>query len=413
MKLAIDPRDAEALAQPLELLRSDRKHLVAPNRIVYQPMEGNDAEADGAPSLATLARYLERANGFAGIDHVEALAVAPEGRARGRQLVLWEPTRKAFAALVKRYRGANRETPLIFQLTHSGRFAWRPVTPYPIETDARLLGDRDLARIQRRVVDATRFAYECGADGVDFKHCHGYLFGALLGPANRRRTGWSWGGETLAERGRFCLETLERCFDVAPPERFLYEVRLSAFEGIPGGFGSRDAKSAEEDESLAELRALARMLEKAGVRLINQSAGVPELTPLLVRQTDDHPLGFFDHQRYAAALKEAVDVPVVGSGYSYLKTGKNKLPGERETKHVIALGGGAIRDGRADLVGFGRQSLSEPYFARKLLAGKLETIRWDTSCNRCAISLRSGIHAGCVTFDPYYRDLYDEMTARG
>jgi len=407
MKLVIDSLDVDALAEPLDLLRTDRKTLVAPNRIVYQPMEGNDADADGGPSSVTLARYLERANGFAGVDHVEALAVAPEGKGRGRQLVLWEATRKGFAALVKRYRGANRSTPLIFQLTHSGRSAARPVTPYPIDKpEARLLTDRDMARVQGRLVDATRFAYECGADGVDFKHCHGYLFGAMLGPANRRRPGWSWGGETLEERTRFCVETLARMRDVAPPDRFLYEVRLSAFEGIPGGFGSRDATSAEEDDSHAELRAFARILERSGVRLINQSAGVPELTPLLVRQTDDAPMGFFDHQRYAAILKETVEVPVVGSGYSYLKTGKNKLPGERAAKHVLSLGGGAVRDGRVDLIGFGRQSLSEPYFARKLLAGDLETIRWDTSCNRCAISLRSGIHTGCVTFDPYYRDLF-------
>jgi 2,4-dienoyl-CoA reductase-like NADH-dependent reductase (Old Yellow Enzyme family) len=234
----------------------------------------------------------------------------------------------------------------------------------------------------------------------------------VLGPANRRRRNWSWGGETIEERARFCVETLDRCRDVAPPDRFLYEVRLSAYEGIRGGFGSRDATSVEEDPEQTELRALARILERAGVRLINQSAGVPELTPLLVRQTDDHPLGFFDHQRYAAALREAVRVPVVGSGYSYLKTGKNRLPGERAEKHVLALGGGAIRAGRVDLVGFGRQSLAEPYFARKLLSGKLETIRWDTSCNRCAISLRSGIHTGCVTFDPYYRRLYDGVESR-
>ena len=51
----------------------------------------------------------------------------------------------------------------------AGRSAARPVSPYPIDKPGtRLLTDRDMARIQRRVVDAARFAYECGADGVDF-----------------------------------------------------------------------------------------------------------------------------------------------------------------------------------------------------------------------------------------------------
>ena len=48
--------------------------------------------------------------------------------------------------------------------------------------------------------------------------------------------------------------------------------------------------------------------------LINQSAGVPEITPLLVRQTNENPLAFFDHQRYAEAIKRAVGVPGGGLG---------------------------------------------------------------------------------------------------
>ena len=192
-----------------------------------------------------------------------------------------------------------------------------------------------------------------------------------------------------------------------PADRFLYTVRLSAYEGIPGGFGRPDAESAEEDTDAADLTAFCRIVERAGVGLINQSSGVPEITPLLVRQTNENPGGFFDHQRRAAAIKAAVAVPVVGSGYSYLKAGNNKLPGERAEKHLVALGGRAVREGRVDLVGVGRQCLSEPYFARKLLAGEFDRLRWDTSCNRCAISLRSGIHAGCVTYDPYYADLFE------
>jgi 2,4-dienoyl-CoA reductase-like NADH-dependent reductase (Old Yellow Enzyme family) len=402
-----DPADLAALAEPLTLLEGGARTLVAPNRIVYQPMEGNDALPDGSPSPVTHARYRARAGGGAGIDHVEAVGISREGNARGDQLVLDESTRDGFARLVADYRSVNDTSPLLVQLTHSGRFAEDPVTPYPIEgADARLLTDDDMAQVQDDLVRATRLAFECGADGIDFKHCHGYLFGAMLGPANRARPGWSFGGETIEERARFCTDSLARVAAEVPTDRFLLTVRLSAFEGIPGGFGSRDATSAEEDETFAELTAFARILERAGVRLVNQSSGVPEITPLLVRQTNDNPLAFFEHQRRAAAIRRAVDVPVVGSGYSYLKAGNNKLPGKRVEKHIVALGGRAIRDGRVDLIGIGRQSLSEPLFAKKLLAGDFAGIRWDTSCNRCAVSLRSGIHAGCVTYDRYYTDLF-------
>ena len=40
-----DPMDLQALAAPVTLLDTGARKLVAPNRIVYQPMEGNDAEA--------------------------------------------------------------------------------------------------------------------------------------------------------------------------------------------------------------------------------------------------------------------------------------------------------------------------------------------------------------------------------
>ena len=410
-RIVFDAADIETLAEPLELLRTGQRTLVAPNRIAYQPMEGNDAAPDGSPSPVTMARYLERAAGFAGIDFVEALAVSPEAKARGDQLILHEATRRGFEWLVKKYRNINPRTPLVFQLTHSGRFAAEPVTPYPLaDQAARLLTDADLARVQDDLVNATRLVLECGADGIDFKHCHGYLFGAMLGPANRARPDWSWGGETLEERARFFCETLARMMDVVPADRFLYTLRLSAFEGIPGGFGSRNATSDEEDEAYTELRAFVKLAEAAGLHLLNQSSGVPELTPLLVRQTNENPLGFFDHQRRAKVIKECVSIPVVGSGYSYPKGGNNKLPGkDRASKSLVRLGARAVRDGSVDLIGIGRQSLSDPAFARKLLSGEADRIRWDTSCNQCAVSLRSGIPAGCVTYDRFYTELFRSL----
>jgi len=415
VKLDYDSADLAMLAEPLVLMQTEHRTLTAPNRIAYQPMEGNDADPVGAPGPLTLARYRERARGGAGIDFVEALAVSPEARARGDQLILNATTRRAFERLVEEYRSVNPTTPLLFQLTHSGRFASDPVTPYPLtDQEARLLTDADLDRIQGDLVTANRIAFECGADGIDFKHCHGYLFGALLGKANRARANWRFGGEALEERARFFVETLERMMEAVPRDRFLYTVRLSAFEGIPGGFGSRDAESAEEDESCAELKSFVRLAVKAGVQLLNQSSGVPDRTPLLVRQTNENPLGFFDHQRRAAVIKQAVDVPVVGSGYSYLKAGNNKLPEpDRARKNIVYLGAKALREGVSDLIGIGRQSLSDPGFARKLLSGRTDRIRWDTSCNQCAVSLRSGIPAGCVTYDRYYTARFKELKQRG
>jgi hypothetical protein len=37
------------------------------------------------------------------------------------------------------------------------------------------------------------------------------------------------------------------------------------------------------------------------------------------------------------------------------------------------------------------EALSDPRFAKKLLTGDAGKINWDTSCNRCAIAMRSRI----------------------
>jgi 2,4-dienoyl-CoA reductase-like NADH-dependent reductase (Old Yellow Enzyme family) len=393
-----DAADLAAIAAPLALSAT----WTAPNRIVYQPMEGNDSEADGAPSELTFAKYRARAEGRAGIDFFEAIAVSESARARPHQLMLTPRTADGFKRLVEAYRKINPDTPILFQLTHSGRFGAARVTPYALPgVEARLLDDGDAARMIDELVAATKLTLDCGADGIDFKHCHGYLYGALLGPANLVRPGWTYGGETLLARTRFLREAFAYMQAEVPAESFIYSVRLSAFEGIPGGFGSRDAASDEEDPDCSELRALVRLLEALDVALLNQSSGVPEITPQLVRQTNDDPSGFAHHQERAAVIKREVAVPVVGSGYSYARSGRNRLPGDdpRE-KNIVTLGGRAIREDRVDMIGIGRQSLSDPRFAAKLLGGDVESIQWDTSCNRCAIAMRSGIPAACATYDP-------------
>ena len=145
------------------------------------------------------------------------------------------------------------------------------------------------------------------------------------------------------------------------------------------------------------------------MHVINQSAGVPDLTPELVRQTNDEPDGFFGHQRLATAIRGAVGVPVIGSGYSYLKAGRNRLPGDPPEKNIVTVGGRAIREGTVDMIGVGRQSLADPEFARKLLEERFDEILWDNSCNRCAIALRSGIPAGCATHDPAAKKRFREL----
>ena len=115
--------DISCLATPLPLGRK-----AAPNRIVYQAMEGCDGTRDGEPGELTLRRYLRFARGGAGVIWVEATACMQEGRANPHQLSLNEKTLPAFARLCDQIRTeCQRENGfapiLILQATHSGRYA--------------------------------------------------------------------------------------------------------------------------------------------------------------------------------------------------------------------------------------------------------------------------------------------------
>lgn len=397
--------DVETLGRPLEI-NAGRRGFVAPNRIVYQPMEGNDAEPDGSPGELAFRRYSERASGRPGIEIVEALAVTPGGRARENQLLINDATALALEKLVKEYRLASPETIILFQLTHSGVYSREPLAPHPVEgRDARLLTDREAVTISDAYVKAVRLARECGADGIDFKHCHGYLCGSLLRPANVKRPGWSYGGETIEERSRFFIETMDAMKTIAPAEEFLYSLRISAYEGLRGGFGSLHAKTDEPDPELKELKAFCSMAREAGVALFNQSAGVPEATPGLVRQTSDNLADFARHERCARAIRDAADAPVIGSGYSCLGRGVEIDGRER---NFIATAAENIRAGNTDFAGVGRQTFADPGFALKILSGDIERIKWCVLCNRCAISLRSGVPAGCAVHDEFYKRAYRE-----
>jgi 2,4-dienoyl-CoA reductase-like NADH-dependent reductase (Old Yellow Enzyme family) len=56
-------------------------------------------------------------------------------------------------------------------------------------------------------VTAAKIAHDCGADGIDFKNCHGYLDSQILRPYNDRK--WKYGGP-WENRTRFTYTVYER-----------------------------------------------------------------------------------------------------------------------------------------------------------------------------------------------------------
>ena len=392
---------AEMLSSPIRI-----GNKVAPNRIVNQPMECNDGDASGNPTELTFQRYQSLAEGQAGIIFVESLTISYESRARKNQVKISEDTAKGLESLVKEMRGMNNESLIHFQINHSGRLSQaafsKVVSVYPTgDPGNHVLTEEEIDDIGSGFAEAAVIARQVGADGIDYKQCHGYLCGEIIRPANTRRDRY---GGTFENRTRFFRETAQKIKEAVRDESFLIGVRYSIYEGIPGGFGTPGPQ--EVIEELSEPIAFAKIIEEIGMDYVNVSAGIPPVTPEIVRPSKNYPEGVYRHFGWTKAVKNAVKIPVIGSGYTYLRDGKNDLKEpDPSRKSFIYWAEKNLNDGHVDLVGIGRQSYADPLFARKILSGEVHSIHFCKACGGCSVLLRSQKQVGCTVYDEYYRDV--------
>jgi len=394
----------EMLSSPIKIGKK-----IAPNRIVNQPMECNDGDSKGNPTDLTLKRYRNLAEGGAGIIIVESLTITYESRARKNQLKISEENAEGLEKLVKEMKGINRESLILFQINHSGRhsnsFFSKVVSLYPTEDrTVHLLTEEEIEGIGEKFVKAAIISKQVGADGIDFKHCHGYLCGEMLRPANIR--GDHFGG-SFKNRTRFFRKTTEKIKRAVGEDDFIIGVRFSIYEGIPGGFGTSGPQ--EVMENITEPLRFAKMVEEMEMDYINVSAGIPAITPEIVRPTKNCPEGVYRHFGWAKAVKKLVKIPVIGSGYTYLRDGKNDLKEpDPSKKSFLYWAEKNLNDGNVDMVGIGRQSFADPLFAKKILAGNMDQINFCTACGGCSILLRTQKEVGCAVYNKYYKKILRE-----
>ena len=378
----------------------------APNRIVNQPMECNDGDATGNPTDFTFKRYRRLAEGRAGIIVVESLTISYESRARKNQLKISEETAPAFERLVREMKEINDKSLILFQMNHSGRVSGadfsKVVSICPTaDPKIHVLSEEEIEGISEKFVKAAIIAKQVGADGIDFKNCHGYFCGEMLRPANIR--GDRFGG-TFENRTKFFKETTGKIKDAVGRNSFIIGARYSVYEGIPGGFGTSGPQ--EVIEGLYEPLTLARMMEELGMDYINVSAGIPAITPEIVRPTKNYPEGVYRHFGWAEMVKTLVKIPVIGSGYSYLRDGKNDLKEPDPSKKSFTYWAEKkLGDGNVDMIGIGRQSLADPLFAKKILSGEIDQVHFCTACGGCSILLRSQKGVGCSVYDDHYKEV--------
>jgi NADPH2 dehydrogenase len=431
--------------------------LRAGNSLCIQPMEGCDGTVDGRPDELTFRRYQRFGSGGAKLIWGEATAVAEEARANSRQLLINEQTAPDLERLLRECRQAHRaafgsDDDLVvgLQLTHSGRYSYRrpllafhdPIldpctfvdkkTGQTVAADYPLLGDDDLRRLVDRYVAAARLAYQVGFQFVDIKQCHRYLLSELL--AAKTRPG-PYGG-SLENRTRLARDIIVAIRAEVP--QLLVATRLNVYDGIPyrkgplDGDGEpcpweapvRSAWGACEDNPLnpdltEPLWWIGEMM-RLGVALVNISMGNPYATPHVIRpfeypppdgyETPEHPLiGVDRHFRLTAALQQKFpDLPLVGSGYSYLQ------------EFLFHAGAANVRDSHTTFVGVGRAALPQPDFGRQLMSdGRLDRKRICRTFSYCTALMRAKHNdlgqfaTGCPPFDKQvYGPIWEQAKKR-
>jgi 2,4-dienoyl-CoA reductase-like NADH-dependent reductase (Old Yellow Enzyme family) len=426
------------------------------NSLCVQPMEGCDGTTEGAPDELTFRRYRRFGAGGSKLIWGEAAAVVPEGRANSRQLLVGDHTAAGLERVLRECRqahceafGSGDDLLVGLQLTHSGRYS-HPRALLAVHDpvlDPRTIGDKAsgrrvdatypiltddyLERLPDAYVSAARLAHRIGFQFVDIKQCHRYLLNELL--ASKGRAG-RFGG-SFENRTRLARTIFERIRDEVPG--LMLASRLNVFDGLPyrrragddvgepcpwqppvrSAWGTNDTDPSQPD--LTEPVAWIREMIDLGVQLLNVSMGNPYSSPHLLRpfeypppdgyETPEHPLAGVDrHFRLAAQVQQAFpQLPIVGSGYSYLQ------------EFLGNAGAANLRDGRITFVGVGRALLPMPDLARQLHdTGRVDRKRVCRTFSYCTALMRSKHNelgqfaTGCPPFDKeVYGPIWDAAKA--
>jgi len=349
----------------------------------------------------------------------EAVAIDRDARANTRQLLIAEHTLASLeqlVALARKEHGPASDFLVGIQLTHSGRWSYpTPVVMFhdpALRSNGRIITDDELDRLQDQYVHAARRARDIGADFVDIKQCHRYLLSEML--AAKTRPG-KYGG-SLENRTRFVRELLARLASEVPD--LIRGSRMNFFDGVPyaknsvTGIGEPVPGATENYLDVDDAVQALVMFRDAGLQLVNVTAGCPYFNPHIGRPADKEPpdgygapenqlAGVARHFRLAEAARRACpDIPVVGTGYSYLR------------QYAVEAGEANLRDDRVSVVGIGRGAIAYPDFARDVQMDKRKvciTVSYCTTLMRAKGNELGQYAAGCAPRDPVYGRLLQEI----
>lgn len=336
--------------------------VTVPNRFVVPPMGNNFANTDGSMSERSAAYYEARAKGGFGLITIESTVVYKQAKGGPRKPCLFSdevvPSFKRVADACHAY-GAK----VSIQLQHAGPEGNSKLTGYPLKAASAIapsagreipeaMPTEEVYRLIECYGDAARRAQLAGIDMVEVHCAHGYLVSTFISARTNKRTD-EFGGcfENRMRLPRLIIENIRKKTGGNMP----ILCRINARDEGDGGVDVHDAA------------AIAAYLEQVcGVDAIHVTRSIHIHDEFMWAPNITH--GGFNAE-LGAEIKRAVSVPVILVGRF------------TEPQYAELL----VKQGRADLIAFGRQSIADPELPNKARNGQLEKL---TPCIACLL--------GCV-----------------
>ena len=344
------------------------------NRLISAPCERNYANTDGSITQRYIDYVEERAAGGVGLINLESIYVDPVGRGHIRQLGIHDD--KMIPGLKRMNDVAHaRGAKMAAHLYAAGREASSYITGRqpigPSNVPCKVLAGGDipkeltLAEIRAQIElfgEAARRAVEAGFDVIMVHGAHGYIVEQFFSPFSNKRTD-RYGG-SIENRMRFPLEVVAKVRSVVG-DNVPVAYRMSADEKLEGGVTVEDS-----------IR-LSIELEKAGVDLIDVSAGIYESIGWIA-QSMAFPRGCLVEDGWK--IKQHVKIPVSIVG---------RINHPELAEEILA-------SGKADFISLGRALHADPYWPIKAQEGRVDDIRICPACMSCSDQLATNLPITCA-----------------
>ncbi|NLX20789.1 MAG: FAD-dependent oxidoreductase [Phycisphaerae bacterium] len=253
--------------------------------------------------------------------------------------------------------------------------------------DARPMPVSEIKELIRHFGRVAERARRAGFDMAEINAGCNHLFGTFLSRAWNKRED-EYGYASLEDRSRFIVELIGEIKRQAGDDFGVIVLANAAEPGLENGITAEEGREFAKIFEAAGADALHSRVEMYLMRRTPADSDcthfpdmalypeVPEFAKLCEADTGRHGVGAWIP--YAAAIKEVVGIPVIGTG-----------------RLDAALGEELVRKGVIDFVNLNRRMIADHEYANKIAEGREDDIAPCTACMTCFSNVESGGRIKC------------------